>query len=669
MYITEKIEQIMVQIESKCSDLFAITYKEVLPIKSTNKGYLYYGQMYSKPTKRLSRLLTIEKEVLIFISTFTEQQQRTVKSVRSLIEKSQGRLEQSIAIVVHCDSSANYKLKKWGRENSITILPICITDEFPNGEKLESTLLSELFAYDPFDITGPVSDDAQFYGRRTEAIELARKLIAGQIRSYLGIRKIGKTSILNRCLKETIKLGPCRCFLIDCSKDSIWQMSAAQLMAALAEGISLSNITHDSQIIIKPAYKDISIEESISIVLEEIDKSDDAIILFFDEIDYITPSSPTGSHWMQEFNIFWRNFRAVYQDITRKRHNLGVFISGVSSKWFMVESINGIENAALALIPEEYLLPMARGASEKMVQTLARTSGLSFDSQCASYISEYCSDYPYWVRKACSFIHRNIPLSQRPCSVPFETTKKLLEDFLTHEGGVLSRVAITHLMGVYPELQEPAIKCYKGKFGDCSTVYLNILEKYGIINSRTKTISGVLMQEGLKLFEELNTSSTIANTKVSDKENQNDLISPKIKFENYTEWADELAILNRDRNVLERQLRAIVVNFIRQDSLNNKNKGTTSERILKIIDSERRKDFNQLLPEQIIDKFNWLQLCSLIEKEWQIFECIFNDKTQFKLNYLNINDRLDAHAKEADLADVALQRKSLKWLQDKLRVL
>ena len=75
-----------------------------------------------------------------------------------------------------------------------------------------------------------------------------------------------------------------------------------------------------------------------------------------DEVDYITPSSPTASDiWGDEFNVFWRNFRAVYQEVLRSEGKLSLLISGVTSKWFSVESINGVENAALALVPEEYL--------------------------------------------------------------------------------------------------------------------------------------------------------------------------------------------------------------------------------------------------------------------------------------------------------------------------
>lgn len=50
-------------------------------------------------------------------------------------------------------------------------------------------------------------------------------------------------------------------------------------------------------------------------------------------------------------------------------------VGGVSTYWFTVESIGGIENAALSFIPEEYLSPMPEGATIAMLRRLGRVAG------------------------------------------------------------------------------------------------------------------------------------------------------------------------------------------------------------------------------------------------------------------------------------------------------
>jgi hypothetical protein len=125
-----------------------------------------------------------------------------VEVARELIAETGGRLEKTICIVVHSDPEGNAKLPEWGRNVGLAILSIYAGRMPASVEELDNHLCHELFSHDPFDVIGQVSDDENFYGRRNEALDLARKLHKGQIRSSLGIRKIGKTSVMNRVLSE-----------------------------------------------------------------------------------------------------------------------------------------------------------------------------------------------------------------------------------------------------------------------------------------------------------------------------------------------------------------------------------------------------------------------------------------------------------------------------------
>jgi hypothetical protein len=203
--------------------LLEITNNEIYVV---NAEKAVYGKVYGKPSARLSNLLSIDREVLVLFSGYSRQQMRTINTVCTIIRNSNGRLEPTVAIIVHCDIQGNSKLKKWGRENGISVLPIYYhKDKFPKRqEEFENMLCRELFSYDSFDIVGPVSDDQHFYGRRTEAQDLARQLQMGQIKCCLGIRKVGKTSIVNRVVDVCKENHDCYLVVVDCSNDSIWSM-------------------------------------------------------------------------------------------------------------------------------------------------------------------------------------------------------------------------------------------------------------------------------------------------------------------------------------------------------------------------------------------------------------------------------------------------------------
>lgn len=641
------------------SDLFTVTVNAEL----FQGEKAVYGRLIVKPSKRVARLLTIDREVLVLFTNFEEQQARTISQVIKLIEELHPRIESTVAIIIHKDKNANNNLKKWGRENGLTILPIhYIDDKFPQKSELENILLGELYTHDPFDITGPVSDDNQFYGRRTEAQDLARKLSAGQIRSCLGIRKIGKTSLLNRIISELKNYHNTICIVVDCSKDPIWNSSALSLLNSIAYSIKYCIDNENTYFSINEIKDCCSTIASISQqILSELEKTTKSVIIFFDEVDYITPSSPTSNIWKEDFNIFWRNFRAIYQDNKRQKDNLGIFICGVSSKWFTIESINNVENAALSFVPEEYLSPLPRGASIPMIRTLARTSGLQIEENTASYIAEFTCDIPFWTRKACSFIHRNIEIEDRPITVDKEKTQKLLKIFLETEGAILSQVAIKHLFRVFPELKDVVISCYNNSFEKVSHSLLSKLPQYGIANLKNGVcIFGDMMSSGIKIM--VDDGDNISCNKVDE------FLENKQIVDSTTEWADELAILGKNRNLLEKKMRGICLNFIRFDSLSNKIKGSLNERLLKIVEENIRKNYKDLSGEQIIEKFLWTDLTKLITKEWGLFEKLFNDKNEFNLNSKIINERPDAHAKDYKVEDFALYKRSLNWFEEKIRI-
>lgn len=298
-----------------------------------------YFKLFARPSKRMQAILEVEREILIVGNVYRDQQARTLAFAQQVINDSKGRLEPKVLFVVHSDPKGNGKLKKWGRESGLTVIPLYTSNgALPSGEELERVLSYELFSHNPFDITGPVDSDAQFFGRRTEALELARKLQNGQIRACFGIRKIGKTSILHRVLGEIEANFDCATIFIDCQQDGIFNLSAANLLVSIAGTIESAIQNKKSVAELTTISREFSLFDASRLFVETIEKLDRPLILAFDEVDYITPGSPMAPHWKAGFIEFWRNIRAGYQAAARSGKKISVLVCGVSSKWFSVRS-------------------------------------------------------------------------------------------------------------------------------------------------------------------------------------------------------------------------------------------------------------------------------------------------------------------------------------------
>lgn len=654
--IHQAISELANQFELNSRDLFSITK----PFTTFEYDKGVYGAIFLKPNKRLAKIFSTDREIIVLITNFTEQQQRTIHALMEQMVESKGRLEGTLAIVVHADPDGNSKLKNWGREQGVAILPISARDSLTGAESFERDLLQDFFSNDPFDVTGPVSDDTRFFGRRTEALDIARQLRNGQIRSSLGIRKIGKTSILNRILHEALTGHDCICVMVDCSKDDVWDQSAPELLCSMAESVRAANAkTPRYSEVVRTRNRKCELSEARNNLLGSLNSVDGTVIIFFDEVDYITPGSPTAKDmWSKNFNPFWRNLRAITQECARTDRKLSLFVCGVSSKWFKEESIDGVENAALSFIPEEYLSPLAPSASAAMIRSISKVAGLSFEESTAELIGAASGNMPYWTRKACSYINRNIDIRERPCLVPKETVERLLNEFVDVEGAAIAEVALNHLFKVHPDIYSSAKSVFDGHAHAKTESQIATLLRYGILAERMGRIyfGSSMIEEGLRLY---------INKKIPlDVSSEIDQKAQATLQLTLNEWADELASINASRNKLEKRLRALALNFIKFSCLQDKSKPTPSVRIQKCVEKPRLDKLKHFPPDDLVEKLLWSELTRLVEVEWDLFTPIFFDLKQFKEHAIMVNDRPDTHAKDVDGADLALYRRSLRWLEE-----
>ncbi len=251
-----------------------------------------YFTLYGLGSRRVQSILGAEREVLILGNVYSDQQARSVQFARRIINESDGRLETTLCVIVHQDPRGNNKLKRWGRENGLAVIPVYTSKGIlPRNQELERLLSYEFFTQDPFDVTGPVANDAQFFGRRSEAQELARKLNSGHIRACFGIRKIGKTSILHRVLAELKDNYDAVTIFIDCQRDDVFGMDAATLLHSITQSLISLKASGRAYAEVEASPSDPSLAEAARQFQAALSQFDQTVVLAFDEIDYITPSN------------------------------------------------------------------------------------------------------------------------------------------------------------------------------------------------------------------------------------------------------------------------------------------------------------------------------------------------------------------------------------------
>jgi hypothetical protein len=613
-----------------------------------------YTGLHCKPTRSVAESLLLNREVLALLTTFDDLQVRTVLTARNLIHESSGRLDPALSIVVHADKRGDEKLRTWGREQGLKIIPIYRSraGALPPAEILRRNLAQELFSLDPFQVTGPVVNDMDFYGRGNDALELLRQLQMGRIRSLFGLRKVGKTSLINRVIGLARDANSPRVAMIDCSFDDFNKLSAREALKVVAKATKMAaarGYAHVSE-----ALK--TSDEQLLPVFDDLwgQPKKQPLAVIFDEVDYITPSSPTRPHWRQDFNQFWREFRVVYQEAQRQGAPLAVLVSGVSSQAFRAESIDGVENAVLHFVPEDYLPPFARGASLPMLKDLERRSGLSLSESDRNRLAETCGDFPYWMRMAGSYLHKGLEVSGRPLEVRSDVFADLLEQFTIAEGTDLAAVALEDLQRKFPDVI--ALLRQVATMTSASFEKGKLLYRYGLATRSGDTLSvrSTLVRRALERIKDEAPKSTVNS--VAD-------VQPASLQLRSDEWAEELATISKRRNMLERGLREFVRVALK---LKLPKESNWSESVLQSLPARRRSELSALAGDVLLAKLNWKELEVVISRYWEHFESTFGDKKRFQLAMGQVNERPDAHAKPVDAADLALYRRELGWLEERI---
>lgn len=652
---TSRIQQILDELENALHGVAAFATKKTFQEQNAT-----YGEAYLKPAYQLGTALLASKEILLIVADFPEVQVRNIRVAERRIARSGGRLQKGVAVIAHRDPTGNTRLRAWGREVGLTILPLDYSDAPPTGEPLLDLLLEDLYSYDRFDLTGPVRSEFQFFGRPFIP-DLARRLTEGTIHALFGMRKVGKTSLLNRVLEELKERHGCRTVMLDASDDSLSSLDAASLLGATAAAAANANSHQGS-------YSTVVAEESggsttpaaeAQNLLSAVNAVDRPLVLFIDELDYITPSSPIAPQWRSEFNPFFRALRRAYQESTRGGPVFSIVLSGVSSRWFTEETVDGVENAALALVPEGYLPPLDRSESTEMIETLGRACGLIFDQQASEQIAATASDNPFWIRKLGSFINSCYDLD-RPLRPELVNVRQLCMEFVEVEGSQLAYSSLRHLFRIYPDLGFAAVAASEGRADKVGEDLLSFLGRYGIIDGEADA-SGPMIAEGIRRWKRED-SQEVRQLPFDERRSDTSPIEPgSPSSAGEEEWAEMLSEVSLRRNVEERRLRELILIVVRSECAAQGAQKKPADVLRAALPASRREYNESLGASQLMRTLYWSDLLQVVRKNWRWFEQLFADRSKFDMWGEIVNDRPDAHAKDLDGAELALQRRAIDW--------
>ena len=633
-----------------------ITFSRQIRFKSTE-----YTVCFFKPTAEMRNMYNLGNELLVVscpdgMNDFKSRTKDFIDYMLVTNTEFKNRLDKVTCFLVDGDKDVVKKVKVDRIENPDVrlIVPFCV-DEL--GLQFDENALSNrmrefLYEKDLFGIAVPLKNDTLFFGKdRTNIIsELYARYKQGEEGGLFGLRRIGKTSILN-LLKLRIAEADGVAVYFDCSSSHHfrWYEFLKYIIKTIISEYSVEqnengnvvlNVVCDIEIT-EERYNEkdavTSFMEDVKVLYQMLDNR--RILLILDEIESIGYTTSPSKWWREENDAlyFWQAIRTLIQ---MHSEYLSFVIAGVNPMCVEIQSINKFDNPIFGMFSPIYTSLFEYEDVKKMVSSIGGRLGISFEDAVYAKMMEDYGGHPFLVRQVCSQINSelNAKRSERPTTISMYSYNLKCDEY---RQGMTS--VIEQILGVIENYYPSEFELLKRLALDGRSAFkkeLALGEK------------GIQHLMGYCIIEKVDGEFFIRIKSIEE------YIKSKFIYDStLNEQKDKRARINLRRDDIEEKLRKIILY-----SLQAKYGKKAKEQLISIVEktttdkTQKTKMLNAPSLKGAIEELYLSQIKIIIEKDWKSYAMIFPDKSKFEayMDILNRSRAVGAHSKSVSQDDEVL---------------
>jgi len=328
---------------------------------------------------------------------------------------------------------------------------------------------------DLFHFQLPIREDRLFFGRTGLVAQFIDTFRRTQNIGLFGLRKTGKTSLMFRVKRAIENDVTSKCLYYDCKLPEIRRLSWMVFLNLLVEDLA------ETFAVRRPSSKK-GITRRLKSVLDQLPENGRAIV-FFDEIEYISPVARLDPHWREQFLEFWQSLWSLQSDTNK----IAFCVAGVNP--WVVENpvVHGVQNPMFGIVHSTYLRGFELDETRNVITSFGRRMGLRFANDAVEYIHTQYGGHPLLCRMACSFIHRDA--ASRGVRRPIDVARSELaaqDDLRNQDLTFYCRHIVSELKEFYPDEYQLLEWLAEGRVVEFSEFerageYTQHLKGYGIV--------------------------------------------------------------------------------------------------------------------------------------------------------------------------------------------
>lgn len=384
---------------------FTVTWESERKLANTQ---IYVALLH--PSREISDTFGFEKEVPFFLSPYSRLEARSMQALEQICGEHPlaGRIDPTVALFHSPDTNLKNWITQYQSENPENRIIVPLTKETLNSGiddkwALINSLKETLFVRNLFDYKLPLKSDRYFYGREDIVSAIIDNVRKSQNSGIFGLRKTGKTSVLLKAQRNLQKTKDVEVFFYDCKSRPIRRSTCDELAERIIADIDLRFNKKNS----KKISDNVDIFDVLDTAISSAPKRK-KICLVFDEIEYISPISPTDPHWASDFIDFWQ----ALWSIQTKSEKISFIVCGVNPTVCDVDRFDSptvkgrtVQNPMFSIFNVHYLRGLSIGNMKNMIEFFGSRMGLFFDEGAIQLIHSQYGGHPLLTRLACSFHH------------------------------------------------------------------------------------------------------------------------------------------------------------------------------------------------------------------------------------------------------------------------
>jgi hypothetical protein len=395
-------------------------------IESAKKGEPQHAYLYLRPVPDIAEQFTINREVLCAAEESNVLDGRTFEAVEKLLTREKARLESDVVFLISDARNASAMAKDYMERSGRKIIQCSWRDIEAAHEDFPYELLRRfLYSRDFFDVSDPVSADGQFFARYRIVDEIFDTLSSGQSAGIFGLRKIGKTSVLETLSNRNTIANKFRLAKLDAQMPEIYASNAAGVALEICRAFNRSWAAQHNSPFKKDIPKDLNLVDSARYFrdfVQDLSAQNKPLLVVFDELERILPHQSKINVWNTEYIDLWRLLRSESQTMGGKF----VFLVASTNPYF-IESAQfaGEDNPIYRFIKPTYLPMFSIDDLSDMLRKLGKPMGVTFTDDALRSIHAEFGGHPFLSRQLCSAISKD--LAERPLEVNSRNVEKSIE--------------------------------------------------------------------------------------------------------------------------------------------------------------------------------------------------------------------------------------------------